>query len=243
MTAEATGLKTQTECIFNCENELKNKSGIYFLFCKANNKIYIGQSKNILVRLKDHTNALLNTKHRNKTLQNCFNKYGFESFFYGIVTFTDELDFYETLLISFFLKFNNCINCDNGGNKNKKISDETRKKQSEAAKKRFKTFVHPMRGKKFDDEYKKKLSISHIGLPSKKKGIKTGLPSWNSGKKGVQVSEKRRAVSAFDSVQNIELGVFDSVVNFREKINYKSKNQKKISDTQIKIGRYILTDI
>ena len=62
-------------------------------------------------------------------------------------------------------------------------------------------------------------------------------------KKGVQISEKRRAVSAFDSVQNIELGVFDSVVDFREKINYKSKNQKKISDTQIKIGRYILTDV
>jgi len=241
-TAAEIGLRTPTECTFNCENELKNKSGVYFLFCKSNNKIYIGQSKNLLVRLKEHTNSLLKTKHRNVQLQNCFDKYGLESFAYGVIAFTESLDFYETMLISYFAKNNKCLNCDSGGNTNKKVSEETRKKQSESAKKKFTTFVHPMKGKKFDDEYRKKLSDSHIGIPSKKKGVKTGVPAWNSGKKGVQTSTKRRPVSVFDCVKNIELGIFESIVHFREQANYKSKNQKKISETQIRLGRYILTD-
>jgi len=59
--------------------------GIYKIVCTENNKIYIGQSKNIQKRWEQHINELINNKHCNDDLQNDFNKFGELAFEFDIV--------------------------------------------------------------------------------------------------------------------------------------------------------------
>lgn len=56
------------------------KSGIYKIVNIKNNKIYIGSSKNIENRWKEHTTSLRRNKHINCILQRAWNKYGEDSF-------------------------------------------------------------------------------------------------------------------------------------------------------------------
>lgn len=50
--------------------------GIYAIYCDANDKYYIGSSKNIPQRILKHRCFLRNGKHQNPHLQNAYNKYG-----------------------------------------------------------------------------------------------------------------------------------------------------------------------
>lgn len=70
-------------------------------------------------------------------------------------------------------------------NKDILTSKETRLKQSESAKKRFLTNIHPMKGKHHTKESKLKNFESHKGKPAWNKGLK-GICKSNSGtfKKG-----------------------------------------------------------
>lgn len=51
------------------------KSGIYMIINLSNNKVYVGSSKDISRRLKEHIRHLKNNKHENIYLQNSYNKY------------------------------------------------------------------------------------------------------------------------------------------------------------------------
>lgn len=65
-----------------------NKSGIYFIKCNVNNMIYIGSSKNIQMRLSKHFGELRKNKHTNSKLQKDYNKYGQNSFEFGVLEYT-----------------------------------------------------------------------------------------------------------------------------------------------------------
>ena len=55
----------------------KNKNcGIYFIRNKINNKIYVGSSKNLYNREKEHFSDLRKGKHHNIYLQRAYDKYG-----------------------------------------------------------------------------------------------------------------------------------------------------------------------
>ncbi len=54
--------------------------GIYKIENKINGKIYIGSSKNIENRFKEHKTMLRNNKHHSYYLQNSWNKYGESNF-------------------------------------------------------------------------------------------------------------------------------------------------------------------
>ncbi len=58
----------------------KDSAGIYMIFC-PNNTCYIGQSKNVYRRWREHKWMLKNNKHENSHLQNIYNKYGIPLFF------------------------------------------------------------------------------------------------------------------------------------------------------------------
>lgn len=58
---------------------LPNKSGIYLITNKINGLIYVGSSKDIKWRWSNHKSYLKRNKHKNKKLQNAWNKYGSES--------------------------------------------------------------------------------------------------------------------------------------------------------------------
>lgn len=50
--------------------------GLYKITCLKNNKIYIGQSSNVLSRLGRHVDNLEKDRHDCLELQNDFNEYG-----------------------------------------------------------------------------------------------------------------------------------------------------------------------
>lgn len=63
-----------------------SKHGVYFIRNSINNKIYIGStSRTFSYRLKLHRRHLRKGIHCNVHLQNAFDKYGTESFEYGII--------------------------------------------------------------------------------------------------------------------------------------------------------------
>ena len=69
---------------------LMKKCGIYIITNLQNGKRYIGSSKNLYERLYKHFYDLENNKHSNTYLQNSWDKYGGESFIYGILEFVEE---------------------------------------------------------------------------------------------------------------------------------------------------------
>lgn len=233
------GLEPPTECTFSSENSIKNKCGIYFIYCSSNNKIYIGQSINILVRLKAHSNDLMKGKHRNTPLQNTYNKYGKQNMYCGVMYITEELDKYETNLISTYNKLNLALNCDSGGNKNKVVSLETRQKQSIIAKKR----PPPRLGVKCSIELRKKLSEAHKGIPNSRKGTKTGKPAWNRGLASIYPNHNKKAVHVFDIKLRKYVGIFGSIKEFCTSIGWDSKNYKRLDVFRIMLGGYILTSV
>lgn len=64
--------------------------GIYSITNKLNNKIYVGQSKQIEIRWKEHINSLNNNKHHNSHLQNAWNTYGTSGFSFAIIEYCSQ---------------------------------------------------------------------------------------------------------------------------------------------------------
>ena len=72
-------------------------SGIYKIENITNHKVYIGQSRDIIKRLKSHLN-----KEDNIYLRKAFIKYGFDNFSFEIIKQTYDLNYWETFLIQIY---------------------------------------------------------------------------------------------------------------------------------------------
>lgn len=83
--------KPTTEEEFLAQREYRLKTlfncGIYVIKNNVNNKMYIGSSTNIKQRFTCHKSALRNNNHRNKHLQNAWNKYGEDNFEFIIIEY------------------------------------------------------------------------------------------------------------------------------------------------------------
>lgn len=66
--------------------------GIYFIKNIINNKLYIGSSIDIELRLHTHFKNLENNKHSNKYLQKAYNKYSKINFISGILEVTENIE-------------------------------------------------------------------------------------------------------------------------------------------------------
>lgn len=77
--------------------ELIGKEGVYRIIC--NQYVYIGSSKNLYIRLKEHYNSLKKNKHYNKFLQRLYNKYGASFFKYDVLEFCKNYIEKETYYI------------------------------------------------------------------------------------------------------------------------------------------------
>ena len=91
--------------------------GIYCIKNLVNNKVYIGQSIDIDKRWYTHKSELNRNAHKNKKLQNAWNKYGSSQFEFRIlkVCSKDELDNFEKYYIDFYDSYKNGYNQDLGG--------------------------------------------------------------------------------------------------------------------------------
>ena len=161
--------------------------GIYKITNLVNNKLYIGQSKDLYERLRKHKESLKNNYHFNKHLQRSYNKYGKDNFDFEII----EVCSYELLndKETFYIDKYNTMNSNYGYNKEsggkvKTVSAETKRKQS------------LMRtGTKASEETKRKMSLSRMGenngfynnKHSKETKIKIG-----ASRKGVPLSPERK---------------------------------------------------
>jgi group I intron endonuclease len=86
------------------------KSGIYKITNLLNNKVYIGQSKNIPNRFKGH----IRQRSRNYPLYNSFRKYGIDNFKFEVIEYAD-INILDELEIKYIKKYKSLIN-ENGYN-------------------------------------------------------------------------------------------------------------------------------
>ena len=114
--------------------------GIYKIYCKENNRTYIGSSNNIERRFKEHISNLKNNRHINNYLQNSWNKYGEDSFSFTIITVCYEQERFK--LEQFYIDitknlFNHVLQIENSHYKKRFISDETLSKMKQSQNKRL----------------------------------------------------------------------------------------------------------
>lgn len=64
---------------------IKCTSGIYCIRCVPTGKVYVGQASRLRVRWNHHRRRLILGKHRNKPLQNAWNKYGPDAFDFEVL--------------------------------------------------------------------------------------------------------------------------------------------------------------
>jgi group I intron endonuclease len=165
----------------------RNNCGIYMIFNKINNKVYVGQSRRIRDEMIDGKKAMGrisyhfmdlrgNRHHKSRVtgetdhLQHSFNKYGEEAFDWAILKICSEKNLFKWE--EYYFQRYNSTNPNNGYNRTLRASgslcsDETKAKISRANK-----------GKIHTEESRKHMSDAHKGKPS--------------GRKGLPISEKQR---------------------------------------------------
>lgn len=206
---------------------------IYKITNKINNKIYIGQTIQPLVkRWKQHCRHY---KHRCTSIYNAIQKYGKENFIVEQIDHAhsrEELDNKEMFWIEFYNSMNRekGYNLVSGGNKNHTVSDETRKRMSEANKgdKNFfygKGFLilgqnNHFYGKHHSEDAKRKISEALRG----NKNHNFGRPMSDKTKRKISESRKGKLIGSDNpkssKVLCIETGeVFDCGLYACDKYN------------------------
>lgn len=111
----STSQKMEKVCIkqFNINDKILHNSGIYALYSKSADKVYIGSTINFNNRIKRHKSYLKRNNHHSSKLQRVYNKYGKEDLVVFILEICNkkELAETETKWIDFFNSFQNGFNC------------------------------------------------------------------------------------------------------------------------------------
>jgi group I intron endonuclease len=66
-------------------SDYADQCGIYKIECLENGYVYIGQSRWVMSRWRNHIEDLISGKHHNKTLLKDFQRYGLESFYFEFI--------------------------------------------------------------------------------------------------------------------------------------------------------------
>lgn len=194
------------------------KSGVYCIENIINNKKYIGQSYDLSNRFLDHKNLLKNNHHRNKHLQNSFNKHGADNFKFYIIDLynIDVLNIMEVYWIEFYNTMDNrCgYNKKHGGN-NGYLSEDTKRNLSESHKnpseEKRKNMSVAHLGKIQSEESKLKKSLNYSGVNHSLFGKKR--PNSSSDYFGVSKHQNKNwVVSAYNSnlKKRVYLGIYET---------------------------------
>ena len=142
---------------------MEKKSGIY-MWTSPSGKSYIGQS----VDLQKRKCAFLRFGdiYGGEKINCARKKYNHKSLWnYKVLEYCgiDKLDERERYYIELYDTINNGYNCESGGNENKIVSDEVKRKLSEAMKGKRCGENSPLYGKHLTEEHKSKLSKAKKG--------------------------------------------------------------------------------
>lgn len=148
--------------------------GVYMILNKAENKVYIGQSRRLKDRFGRHKRSLENKTHHNKELQKDFDKYGKENFEFIVLQecTVDKLHELEEYFILCFDSANPLFgyNLTYGGECDRK---------TERCKKLMPGNHHPM-----PPELKERLRL-----------VATGKTPWNKGKKASAETRQKQSLA------------------------------------------------
>jgi len=107
-------------------NDILKLAGVYKITCLANGKFYIGSTKKFKQRWKEHRWKLKAGTHHSKYMQNCWNKYGEDTFKFEVLLVCEKQDkeVYEQSYLDLYTpEFNTCKVA--GSNLGRKFSEET----------------------------------------------------------------------------------------------------------------------
>lgn len=166
-------------------HRVKKACGIYAITNKLDGKKYIGSAVDIGKRFTSHLNLLKKGNHHSPHLQRAWDKYGEDSFVFGIIEIVSD----KNLLIEreqYWIDLYQVHSDKNGYNISPTagsilgtvMSKETRKKMSIARK-----------GRKFTEEHKAKISAAHKGKKKDPEAVRK-MRETQTGKK---LSEEHKA--------------------------------------------------
>lgn len=164
-------------------------SGIYQILNKKNNKSYVGSSKCVVSRSKNHFNSLINNKHHSSKLQIDWNIYGKDNFKFLILEhcelhlLIEKEQYWIDTLDSFKNGYNMRPKAESLSGV--KFSKEHKFKMSEAKKGKPGYF----KGKKLSEEHKKKISEYRKGKPGYWKNKKR--PGYFKGRKHSEETKRK----------------------------------------------------
>ena len=198
-----------------------NKSGIYCIRNMINNKVYIGKSKNIYVRIASHIQNLnKDSVDENRHLRSAWKKYGRSAFEYFVVEY---LEFNEEILAKrelYWIQAYNAINRNFGYNL--RMDSST------------KMIVH--------EETKAILSEKNSGKNNPNYGNK-----WSDKQKKVmsdRLKEEFKSGERAFSKDAIQKGIDNRNANWKEHPEQKDEKRKKVSKkrNQFKFYQYTKDD-
>lgn len=131
--------------------DYSNLGGVYQIKNLLNGRLYFGSAKRFKERYRGHISSLRNNKHRNKFLQNDFNKCGTDAFVFEVLevvegTLQDRLLIEQRYVDQFFDSGKQCYNSNKIVSAPYKPSTASRNK-----------------GKKFTKEHCKRISEANLG--------------------------------------------------------------------------------
>ena len=225
------------------KNDL-NKSGIYCIRNIINNKVYIGKSKNIYVRIRQHIYNLNNkSKDENRYLINSWHKYGEQNFIYFVIEY---LELNEELLRErelYWIENFNSTNENKGYNLRKDSSTNmiVHPKTRQLFSNKYKGKNNPNYNKHWSEEKKNNMSILKKEQYSKRivkinkewayKGINNKLEKWkkNPELKNIMIEKVRKANTKYKIYQYTKDSKLIKIWNcvsdiIKENPNYKKHN-------------------
>lgn len=196
-----------------------NKCGIYKIYCKENNKFYIGSTgKSFKQRFSQHKSKLKNNKHSCKHLQAAYNLYGEDSFEFSIVKIMDSniedilLEESKTIkdldACNSEIGFNLNPNC----NKSAMLCKDVSMKVSEALKEKYKEGIPHMKKYEFQKEqepWNKGIKIEDTSNYHSKKTITEAV--LKSREVSAQKARNRSDLIEVYTEDNIKLKEFNSI--------------------------------
>lgn len=181
----------------------------------ANGKVYIGETINVLKRIRRYESDTKNDLSVNCAIIKAFRKYGFENFKFELLeVFPNRHEKEKQILIQrekFWISLFDSTNKKKGYNllpfgrgfqKGHMLSEETRRKK----KARFMGSNHPMFGKKHSEESRKLMSKNYNMVWTQEARDKL-----SKSKKGVRINNTKRKIYQIDKTTESIVAEFESI--------------------------------